>query len=159
MLNFLRFLNEPSHPRFRFKLLEFLHENEYSTWTLDTTQQQLERLSKGSVVQFNAFLSSLVPDYEMLKWRSISLIEMCHKISKSFQLEKSARIYMQFFMDELWVYSNKYSQDLFGFLNYWEDKATKLSVAVPEGIDAVQVMTIHKSKGLEFPVVIFPFAN
>ena len=159
MLNFLRFLNEPSHPRFRFKLLEFLHENEYSTWTLDTTQQQLERLSKGSVAQFNAFLSSLVPDYEMLKWRSISLIEMCHKISKSFQLEKSARIYMQFFMDELWVYSNKYSQDLFGFLNYWEDKATKLSVAIPEGIDAVQVMTIHKSKGLEFPVVIFPFAN
>ena len=159
MLNFLRFLNEPTHPRFRFKLLEFLHENEYSTWTLDTTQQQLERLSKGSVAQFNAFLTSLVPDYEMFKWRSISLIEMCHKISKSFQLEKSARVYMQFFMDELWVYSNKYSQDLFGFLNYWEDKATKLSVAVPEGIDAVQVMTIHKSKGLEFPVVIFPFAN
>jgi len=159
MLNFLRFLNEPTHPRFRFKLLEFLNENEYSTWTLDTTQQQLERLSKGSVAQFNAFLTSLVPDYDMLKWRSISLIEMCHKISKSFQLEKSARVYMQFFMDELWVYSNKYSQDLFGFLNYWEDKATKLSVAIPEGIDAVQVMTIHKSKGLEFPVVIFPFAN
>jgi len=159
MLNFLRFLNEPTHPRFRFKLLEFLNENEYSTWTLDTTQQQLERLSKGSVAQFNAFLNSLEPDYDMLKWRSISLIEMCHKISKSFQLEKSARVYMQFFMDELWVYSTKHSQDLFGFLNYWEDKATKLSVAVPEGIDAVQVMTIHKSKGLEFPVVIFPFAN
>ena len=159
MLNFLRFLNEPSHPKFRFKLMEFLNENEYSTWTLDTTQQQLERLSKGSVKEFNSFLHSLVPDYDMLQWRSISLIEMCHKISKSFQLEKSARVYMQFFMDELWVYSNKYSQDLFGFLNYWEDKATKLSVAVPEGIDAVQVMTIHKSKGLEFPVVIFPFAN
>ena len=159
MLNFLRFLNEPSHPRFRFKLLEFLHENEYSTWTLDTTQQQLERLSKGSVAQFNDFLSSIVPAYNMLKWRSISLIEMCHKISKSFQLEKSARVYMQFFMDELWVYSNRYSQDLFGFLNYWEERAHKLSVAIPEGIDAVQVMTIHKSKGLEFPVVIFPFAN
>ena len=159
MLNFLRFLNEPSHPRFRFKLLEFLHVNEYSNWTLDTTQQQLERLSKGSVAQFNDFLSSIVSDYNMLKWRSISLIEMCHKISKSFQLEKTARVYMQFFMDELWVYCNKSSQDLFGFLNYWEERAHKLSVAVPSGIDAVQVMTIHKSKGLEFPVVIFPFAN
>ncbi len=159
MLNFLRFLNEPSHPRYRFKLLEFLNENELCTWTLETTHNQLEYLSKCPVTNFNAFLKSLVTEYDMLKWRSISLIELCHKISKSFQLEKSARIYMQFFMDELWVYSTKYSQDLFGFLNYWEERATKLSVAIPEGIDAVQVMTIHKSKGLEFPVVIFPFAN
>lgn len=30
---------------------------------------------------------------------------------------------------------------------------------VPEADDAVKIMTIHKSKGLEFPVVIYPFAN
>ena len=95
----------------------------------------------------------------MLKWRSISLVELSHKIARSFKLEETARIYMQFFMDEVWAYSTKYAQDLFGFLNYWEETAHKLSVAIPEGINAVQVMTIHKSKGLEFPAVIFPFAN
>ena len=159
VLNFLKFLNEPMHPRYRFKLIEFLNENEHCSWTLDNIHMQLDRLCSASLPVFNAFITSIVSDYDMLKWRSISLIEICHKISRSFKLEKTARIYMQFFMDELWTYSTKYSQDLFGFLNYWEEAAHKLSVAIPEGIDAVQVMTIHKSKGLEFPVVLFPYAN
>ena len=32
-------------------------------------------------------------------------------------------------------------------------------MVVPEGIDAIRIMTIHKSKGLEFPVVIWPMAT
>ena len=44
-----------------------------------------------------------------------------------------------------------------GFLNYWEEKKDKLSIVVPEEKNAVRIMTIHKSKGLEFPVVIFPY--
>ena len=34
-----------------------------------------------------------------------------------------------------------------------------MSIPSPEGNDAVRIMTIHKAKGLEFPVVIFPFAE
>lgn len=159
MLNFLRFLNEPMHPRYRFKLIEYLNENEFCTATLENVHIQLDQLCNASLSEFNAFLKSIISDYDMLKWRSISLVELSHKIARSFKLEETARIYMQFFMDEVWAYSTKYAQDLFGFLNYWEETAHKLSVAIPEGINAVQVMTIHKSKGLEFPAVIFPFAN
>ena len=43
------------------------------------------------------------------------------------------------------------------FLDFWEEKKTLLSIVAPETENAVQIMTIHKSKGLEFPVVIFPY--
>ncbi len=45
------------------------------------------------------------------------------------------------------------------FLKYWNTKGRKLSISSPEGSDAVSVMTIHKSKGLQFPCVIVPLAT
>ena len=73
--------------------------------------QKLEALCKCSTNQFYAFLKEFVVDFDLLKWRSSSLIELCHKITKAFDLEKKARVYVQFFLDEVWVYSNKYSKD------------------------------------------------
>ena len=43
------------------------------------------------------------------------------------------------------------------FLDFWELKKNKLSIVAPESKNAVRIMTIHKAKGLEFPVVIFPY--
>jgi ATP-dependent exoDNAse (exonuclease V) beta subunit len=45
------------------------------------------------------------------------------------------------------------------FLDFWDKSADKFSIPSPEGTNAVRIMTIHKSKGLEFPVVIMPFAE
>jgi ATP-dependent exoDNAse (exonuclease V) beta subunit len=42
---------------------------------------------------------------------------------------------------------------------FWDKNAEKFSIPSPEGNNAVRIMTIHKSKGLEFPVVIMPFAE
>ena len=45
------------------------------------------------------------------------------------------------------------------FLLYWDNNSHKLSIPSPEEKDAVRIMTIHSAKGLEFPIVIFPFAE
>jgi ATP-dependent exoDNAse (exonuclease V) beta subunit len=45
------------------------------------------------------------------------------------------------------------------FLEWWHSRESKASLIVPEQMDAVRIMTIHASKGLEFPVVIIPYCN
>jgi len=159
ILNFLRFLNEPNHPRYRFKILEYLFEKKGYVHSVEGKHAELKNWSKGKLASFNKYLKGQADEYDMAKWKSLAIVELCNKIIHSFALENEAKVYTQFFLDEVWAYSTKYSQDLYGFLNYWKERAHKLSIAIPEGIDAVQVMTIHKSKGLEFPVVLFPFAN
>jgi len=65
--------------------------------------------------------------------------------------------YIQSFMDYLqdWVATG--GNNLDAFLRAWEDANPK--IASPQRGNSVRVMTIHKSKGLEFPFVIVPFAE
>ena len=78
---------------------------------------------------------------------------------RSFNLVKTSNAYIQFYLDIVLDFSQKKGSDISGFLQYFEKKKESLSIVSPKGQNAVQIMTIHKSKGLEFPVVIFPFAD
>jgi len=159
VLNFLHFINNPEHPLYRFKIIEFLFAKLEVAGKTKMSSQEILNLCDKNTEHFCGFLKRFSEAFELNQWRRFSLFKLCHVISKSFLLEESARTYVQFFLDEVWEYGNRHSQDLYGFLSHWDERAKKLSVAVPEQNNAVQVMTIHKSKGLEFPVVIFPFAN
>ena len=65
--------------------------------------------------------------------------------------------YVQSFMDFLLDWTAAHGNDLAAFLRDWD--AAEPKIACPETGSSVRVMTIHKSKGLEFPYVIFPFAD
>jgi ATP-dependent helicase/nuclease subunit A len=45
------------------------------------------------------------------------------------------------------------------FLKYWDEEGSRKTLPSSESTDAVQVITIHKSKGLAFKVVMIPFCN
>lgn len=67
--------------------------------------------------------------------------------------------YVQYFLDIVLERDIRNQAGISDFLNYWDKNSEKFSIPSPEGNNAVRIMTIHKSKGLEFPVVIFPFAE
>jgi len=51
------------------------------------------------------------------------------------------------------------ASDIRSFLNWWEDKKHKKYITMPDNQDAIRLVTIHKSKGLEFDAVIIPFCD
>ncbi len=88
-----------------------------------------------------------------------SLFDAAEYIVRSFSLVTKSDAYLQFYLDIVLDFTQTKSSSIRDFLEYWEKKKNTFSIAAPEGKDAVTIMTIHKSKGLEFPVVIFPFAD
>ncbi len=89
----------------------------------------------------------------------LPLYDLAETIVRSFNLVKTSDAYVQFYLDVVLDYSQKQFASLSGFIDYFEKKKDSLSIVSPKGQDAIQIMTIHKSKGLEFPVVIFPYAD
>ncbi len=96
------------------------------------------------------------------KVREAPLFEMCERIIAHFSGGEEIageRAYIQAFQDCVLDYCRSHTVDLGSFLSWWSDNEALLSVAVPQEQEAMQVMTIHKSKGLEFKVVIIPFCD
>lgn len=99
-------------------------------------------------------------DFQWSGFAHLNIYDACeHIIRLFFAGQQEANPFIAFFSDAVYEYTEKNSSSLPDFLEWWENNSSKFSLVVPAGIEAVQVKTIHKSKGLQFPVVIYPFAD
>lgn len=116
----------------------------------------------GSKKSFIYFCNKLL-EYGMVlnsaKLEQLSLSEWCEEVIRSFHFQGEYNLYINYFLDKVVEYEQKKGSSFIGFLNYWEESKDSASVVLSAQANAVQIMTIHKSKGLQFPVVIFPFAE
>ena len=110
--------------------------------------------------KLNSFLASSLGIAPPAEWHS--LIDLCEyfirrmKAEMKFDFEGEVP-YLQAFMDTVQEWSQTNGNSLSEFLSYWD--TTNPKICSPDDSYAVQVMTLHKSKGLSFPYVIFPFAE
>ena len=88
-----------------------------------------------------------------------SLYEGVLSIINCFQLAKDSDAYLTHFLDLVFDFKNARKGSLSDFLAYWEEEKEKLSISSPEGLNAITIMTVHKSKGLSAPVIIYAFAD
>ncbi len=67
--------------------------------------------------------------------------------------------YLNSFQDLVIKYISSGNPDIPSFLEWWESEGIKKSILLPEQQDSMKILTIHKSKGLEFSVVLLPFLS
>lgn len=67
--------------------------------------------------------------------------------------------YLLRFLDMVQNFAQETESNISSFLNYWEEQKDKIAVLPSSEVNAVQIMTVHKSKGLQFKAVFIPFGN
>ncbi len=129
---------------------------------------ELERASSGGTEseQMDAYATSLgelLPDFRSEPITLGNIVE--HIIARYITHEKSTlpqteTAFLLAFQDVVAQFaSQRKGSTVREFLRFWDDNSNKLSVQANAGDDAINVVTIHKSKGLEYKCVVIPFAN
>lgn len=76
-----------------------------------------------------------------------------------FSVENKETDFLLNFLEMLFNFTQNAGASTKEFLKYWDEEASSYTIQASENIDAIQIMTIHKSKGLEFPIVFIPMIN
>jgi ATP-dependent helicase/nuclease subunit A len=91
--------------------------------------------------------------------KKLPLYELTETLVSIFKLGeiRGELAYLITFQNLVLEFYSREKNDLGAFLEWWEDNKTKKSIQVSGEVDAVQILTIHKAKGLQFKYVIVPF--
>ncbi len=109
-------------------------------------------------------LGAILPPKLCAEWNSwiqLPLPELVEALIDSYDLNNlsSHLPYLFAFRDLTATASRLGEKGVISFLTWWDEEGYKKSLPSPEGVNAVQVITIHKSKGLAFRAVFVPFCN
>lgn len=112
------------------------------------------------------FASNTQTDFETLlnsvkKFKGESLTDSLNRIITTFKLTTIADSYITTLQDVATEFIAKNANTVYAFIDWWDNEraSSDKSVIISDNEDAIRIMTIHKSKGLQFPVVIMPFCS
>lgn len=90
----------------------------------------------------------------------LPLVELVAELMSILGFDSSVEApYLHSFQDLVLGYVSESGSDILGFLEHWKEEGSQTSIEIPKEDGTIKVMTIHSAKGLEFPVVIMPFAD
>jgi len=105
-----------------------------------------------------AVLEEVVPGFDSAAWSALPLAECIGRILHVLGIDADYPAHAEALLE---LTQERAAQDFgrSGFLSHWHRKGHEQSIRVLPGPDAVRILTVHKSKGLQYPVVITRFGD
>ena len=125
----------------------------------DTRISFLTRICSDNLAEFHSLLSEMAIDFKLDQMAAMGLYDRFAYALNQFGWGQNDSAYLTQFMDWVFQYAQRPQATIWQLLAQWEQDKDSLSLSSGKGQEAIQIMTIHKAKGLEFPVVILPFAH
>ncbi len=166
--HFLELLyRQTSHAQFHFLIQLVQHTQFYPFSNIkplngNDWQEVKQILSENNLLTFFSWLNKRYNfQFSEQNFNTLSLYDIATEAIRQFSLDKidNQQVYIEKFLEVILFFSTTKSNLLHDFLEFWEKNKSKISINALEAIDAVQVMSIHKSKGLEFEIVLLPFVD
>jgi ATP-dependent exoDNAse (exonuclease V) beta subunit len=148
LIHLLQLSAQPDDREIKFNLLVFLAVDK------DDKHEFIQR----HLASLESFLHSEF-GFDLEHLSKVSVYDGLEYAIKQFRLAADSDAHILYFMDVAFEVERRLGTGIQTFLAYWEKKKDRLGIAAPDDMEAVKIMSVHKAKGLEFPIVIFPFAN
>ena len=165
MVEMLKYLNQPDMKRNRYMAqmaYAILKRKKQKSCQATPDEKQPEPSSESNATindLFTPFRTETVAKLKQLSKRS--LYELTEGIFRLFESDfpENELVFIQAFLDMVAEYSVNETADTGRFLAWWDETGSGKKIITPDTQNAIRIMTIHKSKGLGFKVVIIPFAE
>ncbi len=148
IVDLLRLICNPKNKYTKLKVLKYLSkclEVDASKFLVDNTEISVEKL-------FEEFFNQ---NFEKLK--PLTIYGQAEALISSTTFFDKHLIQTSGLLDSIIDYNTSFDKNTKSFFDYWDKHKSKSKIQSPQNSNAVKVMTIHKSKGLEFEIVILPF--
>ena len=155
VINFLKFIHNNNENSAKLELIKYFFEDEkYSPALLSYSK----KVKNKADINIKELLVKINPEFNLVKLFELSLYDLAETIMRQFiSKSKEGNSFLIKLLDVIYSFTLK-NNDLQSFLTYWEKNSWRISLETPED-NAITIMTVHRSKGLQFPVVISSFTN
>ncbi len=125
----------------------------------DYHQFAINNLNVKTSIFFSQLESNFGLKLDLEKIKSKTILDAVEYILIRLSTFDTDDIYLSSFLEDVLEFSKSFAASIDSYLSHWEIQSTRLRIATSETNESIKLMTIHKAKGLEFPVVILPFMD
>lgn len=159
LIEFVKWQLNPKNRQFLVMMMYYL--NELGRIQIDNFTKEIQELLK---MEKDSHILDYLQEHFNLNFnnkgqKQLNLYNQIEFYLHIFSVDGKEINFILNFLELVYGFTQNAGAGLKDFLTYWEEEACKKSIQASENVDAVQIMTVHKSKGLEFPIVFLPMFN